>query len=139
MKSFMLITAFFLAIACQSHASQQTSPQRQEIMGTGTVTAVESDDGKTLEIAKGVDIAIKLQSHSDGGYMWKLDNAGGLGQPTYKHDTSACAPNVIGCSGSEVFTFSTSSAIEGTYTVSLIEIRFGRDPGTKYVVTFHIK
>ena len=103
------------------------------------VVAVESDNGKTLDVAKGKNFSIKMKSHSDGGYSWTLKNAGGLDQPSYKHDTSSCAPNVVGCSGYEVFAFSTANAPVGTYTVSLVEMRFGRNPGTTYSVTLNIK
>lgn len=138
-----ITTALSLTASCgqaeQSHApAQSTQPTTLAGAGDGII-AVDSDNGKTFTVTSGGTFTIKMKSHSDGGYNWTLKNAGGLGQPAYKHDTSSCPTRVVGCSGYEVFTFKTKQVAQGSYAINLIEMRFGKEPGSKYTVTIQIK
>ena len=102
-------------------------------------TALDADNGGSIVASLGQNIVIKLASHSDGGYQWTLKNSGGLDLSNYTHDTSACAPVTLGCSGLEVFNFSTSGAAAGVYTIRLQEMRFGRQPGQVYSLTVNLQ
>lgn len=82
--------------------------------GLGGREITEADNGKTVEVAKGNDLKVVLESNPTTGYSWQVKEVNAsilkqVGDPEFKPDSSA-----IGAGGKETLTFNAASAGQTT-------------------------
>ncbi len=82
--------------------------------GTGGKEITKADNGKTIEVAKGSEVKVVLESNPTTGYSWQVKEVDAVilkqvGEAQFKADSSA-----VGAGGKETFTFNAASAGQTT-------------------------
>ncbi len=82
--------------------------------GAGGKEITRADNGKTVEVARGSEVKVVLESNPTTGYSWQVKEVDTailkqVGEAQFKADSSA-----IGAGGKETFTFNAASAGQTT-------------------------
>jgi predicted secreted protein len=130
-----LFTLFALAasvtpMACD-RSSSSSSGSSQPSSGPETVLTI-ADDGKSVTLARGATLTVKLAYQSGTGYTWSVaKNEGGaltsLGEPT-----TEAPSNAPGGGATRVFRFTASAPGHAK-----LDLTFARDPSAP-AKTFHV-
>jgi len=84
------------------------------VPGPGGKVITKADNGKTVEVAKGSEVQVVLESNPTTGYSWQVKEVDAsilkqVGEPAFKADSSA-----VGAGGKETFTFNAAGAGQTT-------------------------
>jgi inhibitor of cysteine peptidase len=84
------------------------------IPGQGGKEVTKADNGKTVEVTKGSDLKVVLESNPTTGYKWEVKEVDAsilkqAGEAAYKADSDA-----VGAGGKETFTFNAVGAGQTT-------------------------
>jgi len=75
--------------------------------GSGQVVVTASDDGGSVTLASGQELVVRLESNPSTGYSWEAIGIPGVleGSSAPEHEASSEDEDVVGASGTDVFTF----------------------------------
>jgi len=109
-------SAVMLAAAENKPAKKSADKQTTEL--------TQADNGKTVKLAVGTSVVIRLPGNPTTGYSWrtaKITGAavGAAGEPKYQ--ANAHAPGMVGVGGTYTFTF--KAAKQGKAEISLEYVR----------------
>jgi hypothetical protein len=137
MNAGLLVATFFMTLGCASESSQgSVGVSRTEVSTEVLVT--DADSHRNFNVATGQNVVVKLRDQGDGGFVWSVLGAGGLGGgvKTHEADPNVGPGPIVGNFGFDVFTFTTTNATPGVHVVELVDRRpFGNDPGVLFVFT----
>jgi predicted secreted protein len=95
---------------------------KDELAKMGRVQIGEADNGKTINVRAGKDVALTLLGNATTGYQWKVVSTNRtFGYPTEKYIPNN--PSGIGAGGASQFVWKTSSGILGKHKVVLEYVR----------------
>ncbi len=141
-----LLTSVFIATAisgCSSEPSNLSPSETQGVDGKalirGQKVLTEADNGITVRIPEGIDLAVHLKSKPSAGYSWVVTetNPGlGKGVSSYQPSTSG----LLGADRTQVILWSWSNAIlpVGVHQVKLEYRRFNGEVAGAFSFTVEI-
>lgn len=104
--------------------------------GPRAVNIVESDNGKTIEARKGLDIVVSLGASPSAGYSWKVTSTDrSFGYPV-KDEFIADNPNSVGGGGIQKFTWTTNQPFLSAGGTHRVTLAYGRSWENKPEKTF---
>jgi inhibitor of cysteine peptidase len=105
-------------------AAAEKKPAKKNPAGKQTTELTQADNGKTVNLAVGKSVVIRLPGNPTTGYSWRTAKVTGqsvaaVGEPKYQAD--AHAPGIVGVGGTYTFTF--KAAKQGKAEVNLEYVR----------------
>lgn len=90
--------------------------------GGGQVVATVEDDGGSVTLDPGQELAVKLESNPSTGYSWEAIEIPGVldGSAAPEHEADPEDGNVVGAAGTDVFTFTAAQTSGESGTLVLV-------------------